>query len=66
MTFVRETATHIEDLPHRFEERAGDRGCDVCGWQPEDARHRAWEQAQVTARETANQSPDAAITRQFG
>lgn len=66
MKFPRETATHIEDLPHRFEQQAGTRGCEVCGWEPEDARHLAWEKSQVMVTENADNSLNGAVTRQFG
>jgi hypothetical protein len=64
--FPRETATHIEDLPHRYERQADARGCDVCGWEPEDARHAAWEKSQVNMTENAKDSSNGAVTRQFG
>lgn len=66
MKFPRETATHIEDLPHRFDDVAGEHLCDVCGWKAEDARHLAWEQDQILQREHAGQALSGSVTRQFG
>lgn len=63
--FRRETATHQQDLPHEFTANA-ERGseCNVCLGQPEDARHRAWEAAQVATREQA--AEQAAFQREVG
>ena len=55
----RETATHTEDLPHRFEDHDG--ACAVCHSGAADARHTAWERERA-----AEQAPRAPFTREIG
>jgi len=51
--FVRETATHEQDLPHPFTGSA--RGtCTICKCGLPDARHEAFEQAMQTPVEPSD------------
>lgn len=63
--FTPETATHEEDLPHRFQESVGSAfACEVCGCASDEPRHAAWEKAQLVERERA--AGTGGFTREFG
>lgn len=63
MTFSRETATRIEDLPHRFIGVQRADACEVCSSAHDDARHVSWEKLAVATREHAKH---ATMERELG
>jgi hypothetical protein len=60
--FNRETATRLEDLPHRYlgapnPGNGGRECCSTCGQAFDEVRHVSWENAQIDSRERAAAAP---------